>query len=506
MWTYDLAREQAPQDEHLDQIARLTLESGFNALGLYLEHRFAYPSTPWAHGIGCLTPERAKRLQREFKELQIIPFINLLGHFEGMLYTEEGKQYREELFTGLQACPANPNFVRLCEQIIDDTVAAFDSELIHIGGDETQQLGASQASKDRIAELTGGDETRDGKAALYAAHFGPLADRVVRHGRRPAMWADMFHEHVEALPVIPKQTLMFEWQYFNGIAETAPLLTKHGFEVVGSPALHTYNATWLHVKQSEDNVREVTRDVRQMGLHGVCVTTWENALFGSMDTLFPALRACGQMLNGGEGDFYATYDAESPAYGQWARLMSDELSACGGSFTPGRIRSSLKTRFMLMANPFLLWMHHADEYCGPVGDRALAVLERALHVAPGEAQKGITLFARAGIEFVRMAEVSRREYAAGNAERAVAALAPARQLFDDLVKIAKRTNERIGGSMADIERPAFAKSHVETMMKRIRAYGKGELGYLPAYEILANPKFMPHDQASWWLINKWANQ
>ncbi|MBI3721379.1 MAG: hypothetical protein HY248_02405, partial [Fimbriimonas ginsengisoli] len=97
MWTYDLAREQAPTLDHLRRLCDLSLQSGYNALGLYLEHRFAYPSAPWAQGAGCLTPEMVRTLQEEFKDLKLVPLVNLLGHFEGMLYTEHGKRYAESL-------------------------------------------------------------------------------------------------------------------------------------------------------------------------------------------------------------------------------------------------------------------------------------------------------------------------------------------------------------------------------------------------------------------------
>jgi len=118
----------------------------------------------------------------------------------------------------------------------------------------------------------------------------------------------------------------------------------------------------------------------------------------------------------------------------------------------------------------------------------------------------VCLFARGAIEFVRIAEEARRLYAAGKSESAVAKLASTRMIFDDLLKVAKRTHERIGGSLADIERCRVAKSHVETVIARIRNYGDRKLGYLPAFEVLCHPKFMPHDQACWWLINRWANQ
>jgi hypothetical protein len=505
MWMLDVAREQSPTLDHLRRYAQLSVESGFDALGLYLEHRFAYRSTPWSHGAGCISPEVITAMQSEFPQLQIVPFVNLLGHFEGMLYTEHGKRFREGRFQGMQACPCNPDFLALCRQLIDDTVATFSSELIHIGGDETWQLGQCDLCKIKVQEFEQ-NGSPDGKAELYGEHFGPLAQYVVDLGRRPAVWADMFKDHPSALAHLPKETLLFDWQYFNGIAESAKAFVDAGFDVVGCPALHTYNATWLHLDQSEQNVREVCRDVKAMIARGVCVTTWENGLFGSYDTLFPALRACGDLLNGKETTFGSAYGAESQSLGEWAVLMGRTLQEAGGTFAFDRIRSSLKVRLLLNANPFLAWLHHAEELSGPVGDRALEICDEGLRVAPDEATKGISLFGRSAIEFVRIAEASRQLYADGQAEAAAAKLAITRRIFEDLENVAKRTHARIGGSLADLERCRAAKRHIETVVYRIRHYGDGSLGYLPAFEHLTHPKFMPHDQAAWWLINRWANE
>src|SRR5690349_17419848 len=95
MWTYDLAREQAPTLDNLRILAELSLSAGYNALGLYMEHRFAYPSTPWADGARAVTPEMVRTVQEDFPDLQIIPFLNLLGHMEGFLYTEKGRALAE---------------------------------------------------------------------------------------------------------------------------------------------------------------------------------------------------------------------------------------------------------------------------------------------------------------------------------------------------------------------------------------------------------------------------
>ena len=497
LWMLDLAREQSPTLDHLYQYAMVAQDAGYDALGLYLEHRFAFECTPWSHGQGCVTPAMIQNLQSEFPSLQIVPFINLLGHFEGFLYTEEGRPYREELFTGLQACPSNPDFIKLCQQIIDETVRVFKSDLIHIGGDETYQLGRCDKCQSRME-----GQSDDPKAWLYGEHFAPLAQRVVEHGRRPGVWGDMFLEHPGALQSMPENTLIFDWQYQGGVAETSNKFP--GFEVVACPALHVYNAIWMHTGLTEENVRAVARDTHDMGLYGAALTTWEAGLFGAFDTQFPAIKWAAEVFDNpsNEPSLIEAYGESS----EWARLMGVELEKLGGVFKGTKLRNQLKVRLLLYGNPFLAWMHHGTELGGDTGMDALAIIEKAIKVAPDEATKNASFFARSAVEAVRIMNEAHKHYARREADAAISKLTPLRHLFDTLEKLAKQNVERIGSSRADIERCRAAKRHVEIVMQRIRDYGRGELGYLPAFEVLANHRFMPHDQGCWWIVNKWANE
>ncbi len=63
MWLYDIAREQSPTYDVMRRMCDVTLEAGYNAIGLYLEHRFAYPHAPWAQGSGALDGRTIQRLQ-----------------------------------------------------------------------------------------------------------------------------------------------------------------------------------------------------------------------------------------------------------------------------------------------------------------------------------------------------------------------------------------------------------------------------------------------------------
>lgn len=512
LWTYDLAREQAPSFEHLRRLVEVTKQGSYSGIGLYLEHRFAYPSTPWAHGEGCLTPEAVRQIQSEFPEVEIVPFVNLLGHYEGILYTEHGKRYREERFKGLQACPSCTEFVDLANLVLDDVLEIFTSDLVHLGGDETAQLGRCPACQIRVSEFESAG-SKDGKARLYGQHFGALCRRVLGSGRTPALWADIFLEHPSALEFIPKETILFDWQYAKSPLETSRKFVDAGFQVVCCPTLHVYNAAWMHLPQSERNVRDAAAAARELDAHGVCLTTWEGALMANYETIYPAVVASGKLFaapgNASDGEYCDEVDAPRLAEeygGDWARLMGIELNALGGPFAYTGIRSGLKCRLLLYSNPFLAWMHHGEALCGEIGTKAMVLADHATQVAPDANYRAVAQFVRKAVEFVRYAEQARQAYAQGLPGVSVASLAPCRQIFEDLEKIALANHINCGGSLADIHRCRRAREHVETVIRRIKEFGDGSLGYLPAFEIITHPKFMPHDQGSWWLINSWANE
>jgi hypothetical protein len=530
MWLYDIAREQCPTPTYMRHLCKLSLDSGYNALGLYLEHRFAYPSVPWVAGLGSLTPELVTSLQKEFKELQIVPFINLLGHFEGFLYASGGEQYACERFAGMSGDPINPKFVSLCESIVDDAISIFNSELIHIGGDETAQLGkgASQA----FVETQPGD----GKAVLYGQHFAPLAQRVVDAGRTPGVWGDMYFEHPDALDMMPKETVIFDWQYFKAPEHTSELFREKGFRTVFCPAVHTYNASWCHLPQTERNVTEHAEAAERLGVEGVCVTTWELGLMGNYNTILPVIEGCGTILTSAEpgvgqgapldnasrdedieiyqslpkqesaANLLRAYLKHSETQEEWARLMGVELQECGGWFGFGGIRSGIKCRLLLYSNPFLLWLRDRESLVGEGGDRALELAERATAFALDSDQRGVSQFVKKSVEFVRQVDKAAQAYADKKPGEAMNHLAPCRQIFEDLEKIAVASNINSCGSLADIHRCQKARRYIEEVIMKIKQYGGGSLGYLPSFETLLHPKFVPHDQANWWLINKWANE
>lgn len=496
IWMIDLAREQHVSQNVLFQYADLAQQSGYTAIGLYFEHRFAYPSTPWTHGQGCLYPGHVQALLSEYPSIDVIPFLNVFSHMEGMLYTEEGSAMREDRWKGLQGCPCNQEFQALCRQWIDDICDSFPSQIIHIGGDETSQLANCPLCKERAATA------EDPKAFVYAMHYRPLIEYVIQKGRTPAIWGDMMLSHPSLLIELPKETIIFDWQYFKGNAESSKQFKAHGFQTIGCPTLHVYNAAWMHTEASEQNVNDVIRDSHELELSGVCLTTWESCLMASYDSILPAVKWAGERFKGSEAKPLINAFSEPT----WAKMMGEDLEKLGGIFSYSEHRSYAKSLLLMQSNPFLLYSQFGKELCGESGAKAIAIANESMQYAFNEAERNASAFLRSVVEFCLLASKCHAEYKAKKPEAAVAAIAPTLYLFDTLEKLAKQNHARIGGSLADIERSRIAKRHVETVIRRIRDYGNGELGYLPAFDVITNPRFVPHDQGCWWLVNNWANE
>ncbi|RMF75595.1 MAG: hypothetical protein D6744_13225, partial [Planctomycetota bacterium] len=123
----DIAREQSPSETWLADLLRRTADAGFQALGLYLEHRYAYPSAPWAAAPGCVTPDMIARLRPIARSagVRMIPFLNTLGHMEGFIRTRGGEWLAEgRALYSAQICPSRQDCVRFARGLVSDALDA----------------------------------------------------------------------------------------------------------------------------------------------------------------------------------------------------------------------------------------------------------------------------------------------------------------------------------------------------------------------------------------------
>ena len=460
---FDIAREQSPSPDQLDAMLRRSQAAGYGAVGFYLEHRFAYRSAPWAAAPGCLTPEAVGRLDRH--GLRIIPFLNTLGHMEGFIRSEQGQWLAEGPATGsLQMCPSRPECVDFAVGLIGDALEAFDDEWVHLGGDETNQLGRC----DRCA--------RREPADLYADHFGRLAREVLKRGRRPALWGDMLIKHPEALDAIPGETLIFDWQYFSRPSMSTRMFRERGFDVVCCPSVQTYNSGWCFLDATRENIDQHAEDAKALGALGVMVTTWEFTNFTRYDTTLPLIYAAGRRLARGQ-DWTAALEAEGGKdYARAAELLGNRVPAAASFLAPGTWRQ-LRDRFVIRGNPFLLWRDWRDEACGAAGDEILRLCDEAAGALPFPAE-----LHRVAVEWVRLVQKAYSHYEKPTAS--ATALEGGEALLERL---------RPGLHDADAARLDGLQRRVGQVRDRLRALGD----YRPSFETLIDDAYIPGDQAGW---------
>ncbi|MBK9129397.1 MAG: family 20 glycosylhydrolase [Phycisphaerales bacterium] len=489
-WMYDLAREQSPSEERLDEIFTRSREVGYHAVALYLEHRFAYPSAPWAAGPACLTPEVARRLiaRHKARGLRIIPFLNTLGHMEGFIRAEGGQWLRESDTTwgSEQTCATRPECREFAWGLVSDALSVFDDEWVHLGGDEARQLGECPACAARLAEI--------GKAGLFGQYYGEMCRRVLAAGRRPGLWSDMVLLFPEALDHLPRETLLFDWQYDHRPRDTTRRLRAAGFDVICCPAVHTYDSVWCHLDLTRTNIDEHAEDAAAEGALGVLVTTWENHHFTSYAASIPLVYAAGRRLSRREDWIRALLATAGPAYTYAAEILGNGIPSVSDFLRPGRWRR-LRDALVLRLNPFRLWVVWRDEATGRVGDRILALCGEVDAALPsGHPLRFPSELHRVGVLWVRAVEDAYRAYVDRDLEACSEQLAVAARILARL-RPGLQAAAEWGGSHVDLERLNAGLAFVETVRTRVRTLPPG--AYRPAFQTLVNDRYLRTDQAGW---------
>jgi hypothetical protein len=491
-WMYDIAREQSPSAELLADWTRRSATAGYNAVGLYLEHRFAYPSAPWAAGPNCLTPEVTKRLIADSRTAggpRLIPFLNTLGHMEGFIRAEGGQSLAESEpgFGSAQICATRPDCAAFARRLVADILDVFDDEWVHLGGDETNQLGRCPACAERVARI--------GPGGLYGEYYGPLCRFVLERGRRPCLWGDMLLLHPDALDAIPRETIIFDWQYFSRPRESTKLFRNRGFDVVCCPSVQSYNSGWCFLNDTQRNIDEHAEDARAAGARGVLVTTWECMWFTQYAAILPLILAAGRRL-AREEDWPAALAAEGgEPYARAAELLGNGIPAASAFLKPGTWRQ-LRDRLVIRQNPFYLWRDWRAEACGTPGDEVLrlcADLEPLLAKAP--ALRFPTTLHEVAVAWVRTVEESYQAYRNHQTATCVSSLEEGRGVLKRLQPGLENALAS-GGSAADLRRLDLLLRKVDQVCERVSALSAAAT-YRPSFETLIHDAYVADDQAGW---------
>lgn len=213
--------------------------------------------------------------------IDVIPLQQSFGHVEYILRHNRYAGLREDEHDLSQVCPAKKELNKvLFTRLYKDLASTHNSPYIHIGCDETHLLGHCPLCKKLAAE--------EGVSKLYFDHVKMLCDIVISLGKIPVLWADIALKYPEYLNLLPKGTVLVDWNYgwpLDRFGDHSKLASS-GYEIWGAPALRSdpdnyYLETWQH---HFDNIARFIPECRRLGYKGIIMTSWSTS--GEYDPTF----------------------------------------------------------------------------------------------------------------------------------------------------------------------------------------------------------------------------
>jgi hypothetical protein len=274
----DISRGPIPTEQFMERQIATLASYKLNLFGLYMEHVFDFASQPLvAPKEAALTPEEIKKLVSFAKKryVTIVPEQQAFGHLHHMLKYEIYSDVAERPH-GHVLTPTKARSYDLIKAMYADMVPLFPGPFLHVGGDETFELGHGQTSA-RAAEV--------GLGRVYLEHMQKVNSILQPYDKQLMFWGDIALKYPQLLSSLPKDMIAVPWDYgtsasFDGIIKP---YRDAGLRVFVAPGVNNWNQVWPDLDDAYINIRNFVRDGQKLGAIGMLNTTWNDdgeALYG----------------------------------------------------------------------------------------------------------------------------------------------------------------------------------------------------------------------------------
>jgi len=213
----DVSRDRVPTRAMLERLVALLARLRLNHLELYVEHSFAYPDheTVW-RDASPLTPDDLRWLDALCAQhgVELVANQNCFGHMERWLrhpaYRARAEAPDGFELPGLGRRPPavlapTPENAEFALALVREQMQHVKSRRVHIGCDETFELGRGRSAADVAAR---------GRGRVYLEQLQRLLGPLRARGCEVLFWGDIVRQHPELVPELPREGLVaLAWHY-----------------------------------------------------------------------------------------------------------------------------------------------------------------------------------------------------------------------------------------------------------------------------------------------------
>ena len=279
----DVSRGPVPTLDFQKKQIRLLSSYKVNVYSPYFENTMQYSSDPLAAPPGgSINPAEARELVAYATKYHvlIVPEQEAFGHLHFMLNWEKYADLAETPH-GHVLAPGAPGTLPLIQRMFGQLAQDYPSPLLHLGADETLELGKGQTKADVDAR---------GLGPVYLDFMQRIVATLKPLNRRFLFWGDIAMREPALLKAAPedfkRSTIAVAWEY-NPHPSFLPYVkpyTDAGMECWVAPGVNNWNRPWPDNNLALPNIQGFTAQGQASGCTGQLNTIWDDdgeALFNA---------------------------------------------------------------------------------------------------------------------------------------------------------------------------------------------------------------------------------
>ena len=248
----------------LDFIARYKM----NTYMPYIEDMLEFDSYPSiGENRGALNKGEVRDIVQYAEErfIDVIPIFQTLGHFENILTQEKFLEYAE--FPGAASLNiSDEKTYTFLENLLNEFFELFPSEYIHIGADESYDVGKGK-SKDLVSNSS--------LSEVLGNHYNRVYEICKKNDKKVMIYGDILIENQKILEMLSKDIVIVDWNYN---AETnyksANVFQEAGFKYLVSPSVWNFKTTFPNYQTALPNINSYIKNGIEKGSSGMINSNW----------------------------------------------------------------------------------------------------------------------------------------------------------------------------------------------------------------------------------------